>query len=147
MRQVLNVRRELVYLPARAEDYFRGLAPDMALSPQRGADLGERLEHLLAAALEGGAQKAVVIGSDSPTLPAAYIVQVFTLLDTHQLVLGPCDDGGYYLIRLTEPQPRLVREVTLSVRARNATPGVRQLRASSAVRPSRSSSLLCEEFR
>ncbi|NTU81829.1 MAG: glycosyltransferase [Chloroflexales bacterium] len=114
MRQVPDVRREIVYLPAAAAGYFHALAPDMALSPQRGADLGERLDQLLTAALAGGAHKAVVMNSDSPTLPAAYIAQAFALLDAHDVVLGPSDDGGYYLIGLREPRPRLLRDVPMS---------------------------------
>jgi rSAM/selenodomain-associated transferase 1 len=114
MRQVPAVRRVIGYLPAEAAGYFHALAPDMALSPQRGESLGERLDALLSGALADGASKAVVIGSDSPTLPAAYVAQAFALLDTHEAVLGPCADGGYYLIGLRQPQPRLLREVTMS---------------------------------
>jgi rSAM/selenodomain-associated transferase 1 len=115
MRQVPDVSRTVVYLPAGAEGYFRALAPDMALTPQRGADLGERLDTLLTAALAGGVGQAVVMDSDSPTLPAAYVAQTFELLaSSADVVLGPCDDGGYYLIGLKQPQPRLLREVQMS---------------------------------
>jgi hypothetical protein len=114
MRRVPGVRREVVYFPAAAADYFHDLAPDMGLSLQHGADLGERLDNLLTAALAAGAAQAVVIGSDSPTLPAAYVARAFTLLDDHDVVLGPSDDGGYYLIGLCSPQPRVLRDVTMS---------------------------------
>src|SRR5262245_60053481 len=108
MRQVPCVERGIVYLPENASAYFHTLAPDMRLTPQRGADLGERLDHLLTAALSAGARHAVVMDSDSPTLPAAYIVRAFEALDEGaDVVLGPCDDGGYYLIGLKRPQPRL----------------------------------------
>lgn len=121
MRQVQGVKRGIVYLPeqdpgdACARAYFRDLAPDMALTPQCGADLGERLAHLLADALATGARQAVVMDSDSPTLPFAYIAEAFARLDgPADVVLGPCDDGGYYLIGLKQPQPRLLREVPMS---------------------------------
>jgi rSAM/selenodomain-associated transferase 1 len=115
MRQVPGVSRGIVYLPEGAEDYFRTLAPDMELTTQRGADLGERLDHLLTAALAHGAQQAVVMDSDSPTLPPAYVAAAFAQLDgPNDVVLGPCDDGGYYLIGLKRPQPRLLREVRMS---------------------------------
>lgn len=114
MRQVPAVRREIVYLPEDAAGYFRQLAPTMALSVQQGADLGARLDRLLTAALAQGAQKAVVMDSDSPTLPPAYVTQAFALLDTHDVVLGPCADGGYYLIGLRQPQPRLFHGVPMS---------------------------------
>jgi len=115
MRQVPGVARGVVYLPEEAADYFQRLAPDMALTEQRGTGLGERLDHLLTAALAGGAQQAVVMDSDSPTLPAAYVAEAFTRLDGDaDVVLGPCEDGGYYLIGLKRPQPRLLREVPMS---------------------------------
>src|SRR6266516_1600481 len=75
MRRVPGVARGIVYLPEADAAYFRATAPDMAYTPQRGADLGERLDNLLTDALAAGARQAIVIDSDSPTLPAAYIVQ------------------------------------------------------------------------
>jgi uncharacterized protein len=115
MRQVPNVECGIVYLPESALDYFSTLAPDMQLSLQQGNDLGERLDHLLTVALEAGASQAVVMDSDSPTLPADYLVQAFdALAGSCDVVLGPCEDGGYYLIGLKRPQPRLLREVQMS---------------------------------
>jgi len=115
MRQVPDVGRGIVYLPEAAGDYFSALAPDMQLSLQQGTDLGERLDHLLTAALEAGACQAVVMDSDSPTLPADYLVQAFDALSgPNDVVLGPCEDGGYYLIGLKRPQPRLLRDVQMS---------------------------------
>jgi rSAM/selenodomain-associated transferase 1 len=115
IRQVDGVRRMIAYLPEDAAGYFRDLAPDMELTPQRGADLGERLANLLGDTLAGGAQQVVVMDSDSPTLPVHYVNQAFTTLDGPcDVVLGPCDDGGYYLIGLKQPQPRLLREVPMS---------------------------------
>ena len=115
MRQVPDVGRGIVYLPEAALDYFLALAPDMQLSLQQGADLGERLDHLLTAALEAGAAQAVVMDSDSPTLPADYLAAAFDALSgPSDVVLGPCNDGGYYLIGLKRPQPRLLRDVQMS---------------------------------
>jgi hypothetical protein len=114
MRAVPEVRRVIGYLPEDAQGYFRQLAPDMDLSPQRGASLGERLDHLLTEALLGGSQRAVVMDSDSPTLPAAYLQQAFDDLTDADVVLGPTNDGGYYLIGVKQPQPRLLREVQMS---------------------------------
>jgi rSAM/selenodomain-associated transferase 1 len=115
MRQVPGVGRGIVYLPEAALDYFSTLAPDMRLSLQQGIDLGERLDHLLTVALESGAAQAVVMDSDSPTLPLDYLVQAFAALaGPSDVVLGPCEDGGYYLIGLKRPQPRLLRDVQMS---------------------------------
>ncbi|MEW5868527.1 MAG: TIGR04282 family arsenosugar biosynthesis glycosyltransferase [Chloroflexota bacterium] len=114
MRKVPGVQRGIVYLPEDAQDYFWQLAPDMTLTCQRGASLGERLDHLLSEALAGGSPRAVVMDSDSPTLPADYLVQAFERLAGADVVLGPTQDGGYYLIGLKQPQPHLLRQVQMS---------------------------------
>ena len=115
MRGVDGVERAIVYLPAGEEAYFTGLAPDFALLPQEGDDLGARLDNLLSHALGNGAGQAVVMDSDSPTLPPAYVAEAFARLDDGaDVVFGPCDDGGYYLVGLRRPQPRLLREVQMS---------------------------------
>ena len=114
MREVPDVCCVIGYLPEDAQGYFRQLAPDMKLSCQRGASLGERLDHLLTEALLGGSQRAVVMDSDSPTLPAAYLCQAFDDLSDADVVLGPTRDGGYYLIGMKQPQPELLREVQMS---------------------------------
>lgn len=114
MRQVPNVTPKIVYLPQDAHDYFRNLAPDMDLVQQRGESLGERLDNLLTNELLDGADKAVVMNSDSPTLPKAYLIQAFDQLTATDVVLGPTLDGGYYLIGVKEPQPRILRDVEMS---------------------------------
>jgi uncharacterized protein len=114
MRRVPDVRPGISYLPAGADGYFRRLAPDMELRPQRGESLGERLDCLLSEALSEGAAKAVVMDSDSPTLPASYVHQAFQHLDHADVVLGPTADGGYYLIGMKKPHPQLLRQVQMS---------------------------------
>ncbi len=115
MRTVAGVQPGLVYWPATAGAYFHALAPDFFLLPQTGDDLGARLDHALTHCLmQRGAGKVVIMDTDSPTLPAACLAQAFARLDTADVVLGPCDDGGYYLIGLNRPAPRLLREVTMS---------------------------------
>ena len=114
MRRVPDARRIIAYLPEGEEDYFRALAPDFDLLAQKGNDLGERLDNALTYCLTSGFGKAVIMDSDSPTLPAECIADAFAALDAADLVLGPCDDGGYYLIGLKRPAPRLLREVQMS---------------------------------
>jgi len=114
MRRVPGVQRTLCYLPEDAKGYFQRLAPDMTLTPQCGDTLGERLDHLLTAALAGGAQRAVVMDSDSPTLPAEYVRQAFARLAQADVVLGPTQDGGYYLIGMKAPHSQLLQQVQMS---------------------------------
>jgi rSAM/selenodomain-associated transferase 1 len=114
MRCVRGVRRIIAYLPHDASDYFQCLAPDFELMPQCGADLGARLDHALTHCLSNGCRRAVIMDSDSPTLPAEYLAQAFAEMEAADGVLGPCEDGGYYLIGLRQPAPRLLREVPMS---------------------------------
>lgn len=114
MRKVRDVRRVIGFLPEAAQDYFRQLAPDMELTCQSGDSLGERLDHLLTETLVNGSQQAVVMDSDSPTLPVDYISQAFEQLRTVDVVIGPTRDGGYYLIGMKHPQPHLLRQVQMS---------------------------------
>ncbi len=115
MRQVESVERAIIYLPEEERGYFHQLAPDFALYPQRGDDLGARLDNLLRDALAAGARYAVVMDSDSPTLPPSCVADAFVHLEAGaDVVFGPCDDGGYYLVGVARPQPRLLREVAMS---------------------------------
>lgn len=115
MRRVDGAQRAVIYLPEEERGYFHQLAPDFALHPQRGDDLGARLDNLLRDALANGARYAVVMDSDSPTLPAGCVEEAYTKLEAGaDVVFGPCDDGGYYLVGVTRPQPRLLREVAMS---------------------------------
>src|SRR5947207_4892069 len=114
VRAVPDVTRGVLYLPAEAAGYFRALAPEFALLLQEGTSLGERLDNALTRYLGSGFRQVVVMDSDSPTLPLAYLAAAFELLDRHEAVFGPTDDGGYYLVGLTRPRPRLLREVRMS---------------------------------
>ncbi len=69
---------------------------------QRGDDLGARMAHALEQSFAQGAEKAMVIGSDLFDISAELIQQAFQALNTHQTVMGPAKDGGYYLIGMTQ---------------------------------------------
>jgi len=113
MRQVADSHHVIAYLDER--EYFQRLAPDFELIPQEGRDLGERLDNALTFYLSRGYERVVIMDSDSPTLPPDYLSRAFHILSNGaDVVLGPCDDGGYYLIGLKKPTPRLLRDVHMS---------------------------------
>ncbi|MEW5956843.1 MAG: TIGR04282 family arsenosugar biosynthesis glycosyltransferase [Chloroflexota bacterium] len=114
VRQVAGAQPVIAFLPPSEETYFTELASDFELIRQEGADLGARLDNALTHYLQLGYQRVIIMDSDSPTLPLDCLVAAFTALDEADVVLGPCDDGGYYLIGLTQPAPRLLREVPMS---------------------------------
>lgn len=73
---------------------------------QRGASLGERMQHAAQNAL-GRSPKVVIIGTDCPYINAQYLQQALDGLDRGPLVIGPAEDGGYVLIALRDARPGL----------------------------------------
>lgn len=117
MSQLEDVQPIVAHLPADSGRFFRRIAPPgFRFVRQVGADLGERLDNVVQHCLLEGYQKVVVIDSDSPTLPKSYLCSAFRALDESNVdvVLGPCDDGGYYLIGLKSPQATLFRGIVMS---------------------------------
>jgi len=94
-----------------AAEYFKSLAPEIIATPQAGEDLGERLKNAFAEIFNSGFAAVAVIGTDSPDLPAEHIVETFALLeDEHtDVVFGPAEDGGYYLLALKRVWEELFR--------------------------------------
>jgi len=117
VRALDRARPVIAYAPQDAGQIFGALAPDLALLPQRGPDLGVRLTGILERLLASGHAGAVAIDSDTPTLPIRLLQQaVDRLADDPDLdgVLGPTEDGGYYLIGLKTPQPVLFTDMPWS---------------------------------
>lgn len=113
-------RTALVYAPQEDEAWFRGAFPDLDdLRPQRGEGLGERMSDFVTTALgRPDTRTVVVIGSDQPLVGTPRIDRAHRALETGaDVVLGPDAGGGYYLIGLRAPQPRLFSEVTMSTRS------------------------------
>lgn len=79
--------------------------------PQKGNDLGEKMNNAVHCLFEKGYEKVVLIGADSPDLPLKYIEDAFLGLNTYDLVLGPTEDGGYYLIGMKKPLDFLFKDV------------------------------------
>ncbi len=86
------------------------------LLPQLGSDLGERLQSLPGQAQRLGYGAVAMISSDSPTLPSSTVADCFSQLRSGGVdaVLGPCEDGGYYLIGMKAPQPALFTNIEWS---------------------------------
>jgi rSAM/selenodomain-associated transferase 1 len=96
------------YTPDDARDEMAGLAGDIALVPQRGANLGERMRWAMDDTFASGAESVVLIGSDLPTLPLEHLTDAFAMLESPaDLVLGPAEDGGFYLVAARQPRPEV----------------------------------------
>lgn len=79
--------------------------PNWTISSQATGDLGNRMETFLQQAVEHQFERVVLIGTDSPTLPAAIIEEAFEILTKVDCVIGPATDGGYYLIGCRQQVP------------------------------------------
>jgi rSAM/selenodomain-associated transferase 1 len=106
-----------VYTPVGAElDYADILPADFSLLPQRGENFGERLYFAAEDLFKCGFGTVCLIDSDSPTVPAENFTSAIELLSLpgDRVVLGPCDDGGYYLIGLKQLHREVFEEIDWS---------------------------------
>ena len=96
--------------------YFKAIAPTALQFVQRGDNLASRLVHVMTQCGAAGFDQVVAIGSDSPTVRRDLLRCAFDRLDNPRtdLVIGPADDGGYYLIGWSDPQPALILPVEMS---------------------------------
>ena len=79
---------------------------------QIDSDLGTRMLHALETGLASGHSPVVIIGSDSPDLPAAHLRQI--LASEADVTLGPAADGGYYAIACRRTHPQMFAQVRWS---------------------------------
>jgi len=91
-------KRVLFYSPQRRKQAFSQWFPGERLFPQRGGDIGAVMANALSDLLAMGAAKALITGSDIPRLDRQIISQAFRELELSDMVIGPANDGGYYLI-------------------------------------------------
>ncbi len=100
--------------PPDAEAEVRAwLGPELKYRAQSEGDLGDRMDDAVRQALVGGGS-AVVIGTDAPDVDASTVSGAFAALGDHDLVLGPAEDGGYYLIGLNRPNSTLFQGIPWS---------------------------------
>ncbi|MFW6331738.1 MAG: TIGR04282 family arsenosugar biosynthesis glycosyltransferase, partial [Thermodesulfobacteriota bacterium] len=86
------------------------------LMPQHAGDLGERMADAFRNCFSRGFDRAVLIGTDIPDLPPAFLREAFSRLKEHPVVLGPAEDGGYYLIGFRSDSfiPEVFKEISWS---------------------------------
>jgi len=83
-------------------------------SVQSGKDLGEKMMNAFAQGFKDGYGKIVIIGSDCPEIAASIIEDAFEKLDAFDVVLGPSEDGGYYLLGMRQLIPELFSNIDWS---------------------------------
>ena len=101
------IRFEIHFTGGTPTQMRHWLGSQVPLSPQCEGNLGQRLNHAFAQGFVTGLQRILIIASDCPGIGGGEITQAVQQLDNHDVVLGPAEDGGYYLIGLKAPQPQL----------------------------------------
>jgi len=107
----------VAYGPAETQAFFQQNLPrEIALIEASYPSLGDCLDHAIAQLLARGHHAAVVVNSDSPTLPTSLLVEAAALLmrPGERVVLGPALDGGYYLLGVKARHPRLFQDIAWS---------------------------------
>jgi rSAM/selenodomain-associated transferase 1 len=99
---------ELWCAPDESHPFFQRCASEfgVALRRQQGENLGERMRGAFEASFAAGTA-LLVIGADCPALESAHLREAADALKTHDAVIAPAEDGGYVLVGLAKPEPRL----------------------------------------
>jgi rSAM/selenodomain-associated transferase 1 len=121
-----RIARELDRLPGEVNKYLsysdnsdeheikHWVGSRFRLIPQAEGDLGQRLHQSFRGFLKGGFGKAIIMASDVPDLSKDIMNDAVSALDNHDLVIGPCNDGGYYLIGMKKPRGELFKGISWS---------------------------------
>jgi rSAM/selenodomain-associated transferase 1 len=120
LKPIRDIRRYIACYPSSTHPFFQQLSRDyqIELLDQQGGDLGERMGGIVRVLLKSGCTRVVLIGTDSPTLPISYLKDAFQALQHRppqaDVVLGPSQDGGYYLIGLSQWIPQFFEGIPWS---------------------------------
>src|SRR5262249_47287508 len=105
----------LAFAPPSATEAFADLVRGrFTLTPQRDGDLGSRMAAFFGEQVQAGAESVVLLGTDSPTVPPAFVEQAFQELEQADVVLGPATDGGYSLIGCARRVPPVFEGISWS---------------------------------
>lgn len=98
----------------RQMEFREAIPPAWELWPQVEGDLGRRIEAFFDRAFSGGKRRAVLLGSDAPNVPREYVARAVAELENAAVVLGPAQDGGYYLVAARDRPPPIFRDIDWS---------------------------------
>ena len=109
-RKLLDNTVEAV-MPFESEIWIAGDPDELSWArglPVRQQGIGDLGIRMLAAFTDG---VKVLVGTDIPAISTSYIEQAFVLLEEHDVVVGPTEDGGYWLLAMHEPHESLFHEI------------------------------------
>jgi rSAM/selenodomain-associated transferase 1 len=120
--------RLVFFDPPEAAEAMRVWLPGLRLLAQAGEDLGARMSDAFARAFARGASRVAIVGTDAPGVSRETVGAALLALEAADVVVGPAEDGGYYLLALRQPRPELLSGIAWSTprvaaqtRARAAT--------------------------
>lgn len=99
-----------------AKEYFSTIDKAMETLPQRGENLGQKMENAFSDMFDRGFGRVAIVGSDSPDLPEEFVQEAFDLLGTgdRELVVCPAEDNGYCLLAMKRVWKELFRDIPWS---------------------------------
>jgi len=110
------LKKVIFYYPENKETYFNDISgPDWLVLTQSGKDLGQRLGNAFLG-FKDSKSPMIIIGSDSPALPGQYLTDSTALLQDNDIVLGPTEDGGFYLIAIKDISRSFIEDLFKNIR-------------------------------
>lgn len=121
-----TILSEIRNLPENVEKYVfcadkndepeisRWVGPGFSIAIQEGEDLGQRLKNAFSSVFNSGMQKVIAVASDVPDLSTDIMNKSLQTLDNNDIVIGPCYDGGYYLLGMKRLQNHLFDGISWS---------------------------------
>jgi hypothetical protein len=106
-RSLSNVQVAILCPPSDVAELTKFSRSAVEIVPQRGEGLAAGLTSVFAHFTSRGPQHVVAFNTDSPHLPASILETAFQSLSTHEVVVGPTHDGGYYLVGASAAHPTL----------------------------------------
>lgn len=96
---------------APLKEFSKWLGPDLNYVSQPEGDLGCRLLEGFVTAFRNGSERTIAVGCDIPGLTPEILLKGIDALTEHDIVIGPAEDGGYYLIGMRTPRPELFADI------------------------------------
>lgn len=112
-----SVQKVVAVAPAQEILHVREIVGDrFRIISQSNGNLGDRIRRIFRVFFAEGSRGVIVLAADQPDLPAQYLHQAVAALQegSDQVVLGPTEDGGYYLIGLNRNHPELFQGISWS---------------------------------
>lgn len=111
MKRTAAFQKVLFVAGRQDQRWFKDQFPAWRIQGQKGRNLGERMANAFQDLFAAGVDRVVIAGSDIPDLTEEIINEAFLALHEVDVVLGPGEDGGYYLIGLRQPEARLFERI------------------------------------